>query len=412
MTDQEAADPPLDLVSRFAELTGDRSGVSTFARYVWQTKQAVRLWLTCLSSESPPSYVVCEHLEDIALVYPDRIRFLQLKTRDRGSWSAAHMCHTGLDSLMRSFNTARKAGLSKYCAFELWFEGEIPDSAETVAFVKNPASATPEIRAKLIKAGGNELWLSDFLQRLVICPGQPPRAHIDATAYLEIATLWPRLSLPDFVVIYERLLSAAEAAQRAEPSPAALRKHLAERMSSAHANDADPPVERSPALEKLRVQMLDREALLAATPPLPGEPLEKLLERLSAGSTMSPLELKLRTGGASDESVRQTQLLRAEMEIERQLLLASRDSAEDDLEALADRVLTVARAAARHLALSEVANPTAAARPAEAIASLFLSEPQRLAAIDRRKVFDRDGLLMYGFLAHLSDLCRFPWCEE
>ena len=414
MTDQDADDRPLDLASRLAELTGERSGLDTFARYFWQTKQAVRLWLTCLSSESPPSHVVCEHVEDIVLAFPDKIRFLQLKTRDRGSWSAAQMCDTGLDTLMRTFNEARKAGLSKYSSFELWLEGPIADAPDTVSFVKSPMSASAAIRTKLIKSGGNNLWLNEFLQRLEIRPGQPPRAHIDATAFLEIGALWPRLSMPEIIVIYERLLSAADAAQRAEPSPAALRRHLADRMRGTRAreNEGDESEQRSPALEELALQMLDRETLLASTPPLPGEPFERLFERLSAGSTVSPLELKLRIGGVSDESLEQTQRLRAEMEVERQLLLASRDTAEDDLDALAERVLTVARATARNLALSDVANPAAAARPAEAIASLLLSEPHRLAGIDRRKLFDADGLLVYGFLAHLSDLCRYPWRDE
>ena len=97
------------------------------------------------------------------------------------------------------------------------------------------------------------------------------------------------------------------------------------------------------------------------------------------------------------------------MEFRRQMLLASRDDAEQSLERLAQRVLTVAHATAQTIHLSAVSNPVAASRPAEAIAANLLSNPGTLGGLDNEHLFQGDGLTVYGFLSHLSDLCRYAW---
>ena len=109
------------------------------------------------------------------------------------------------------------------------------------------------------------------------------------------------------------------------------------------------------------------------------------------------------------QAIRRAQELRADMEVERQLLLASRETAEADLERLAIRVLTLADATATRIALSAASSPAAAARPAEAVAADLLSRPADLGHCDRGSLFNGDGLLIYGYLGHLSDLCRFRW---
>jgi hypothetical protein len=86
-TERQPAASRFDLLAAVAQVDADPTGVDTFRRFLWQAKQAVRLWLTCLSERGGPLFLVCEHVEDLTLVYADRIRFLQLKTRDRGSWS-------------------------------------------------------------------------------------------------------------------------------------------------------------------------------------------------------------------------------------------------------------------------------------------------------------------------------------
>ena len=90
--------------------------------------------------------------------------------------------------------------------------------------------------------------------------------------------------------------------------------------------------------------------------------------------------------GARPETVRKTQELRADMEVQRLLLLASRDSAESDLERMAVRLLTMADATAARIAMLTAANPAVAARPAEAIAVDLMSRPGDLAQCDRQSL--------------------------
>jgi hypothetical protein len=152
--------------------------------------------------------------------------------------------------------------------------------------------------------------------------------------------------------------------------------------------------------------------LVALTPPVPGEPASQLLTHLSAGTAASLLELKMRSAGANAKTIQQTKEIRADMEVRRQILLASRDTATDELEDLADRLLTVADATASRISLSAAVNPAAASRPAEAIALDLLSRPADLAQCDTGRLFNGDGRTIYGYLAHLSDECRFPWRAE
>lgn len=401
------------LLAALAVAESDPTGIETFDRYVWQAKQAVRLWLTCLSLADGPIFVVCERVDDIVLVYPSRLRFLQLKTRDRGSWSATQMGNRGIDALVRSYNAARKVGIHDIASFELWLEGPISDATDTIRFATRPSAASATLRTKIVKCGLARTHLDDFLDRLVVRPRQPSRVDIDAKALWEMGAVWPASSRPELEHIYERLLVAASAAQAAAATPASVQAHLsAAREHLDLMSDGDLPAAGTPAgdlIDPIRNQVLSRAALAGLTPPLPGESVEQLLARISAGSTASLLELKMVAAGAATATIRRAKELRADMEVERQLLLASRDTAEADLEYLATRVLTVADATASRIGFSAASNPAAAARPAEAIAADLLSRPSELGQCDRQSLLGGDGHLVYGYIGHLSDLCRFGW---
>jgi hypothetical protein len=399
----------VDLLAVLAQVDGDTTGVETFARFVWQAKQAVRQWLTCLSERSGPLFAVCEQVEDLVLVYGECVRFLQLKTRDRGSWSALAMCDRGIEALVRSYRAARAAGLHELATFELWLEGPISDAADTVAFAHSPANASKTVQSKILGHGLERAWLVDFLERLVIRHDQPTRAHIDAKAMWELGALWPALSRPELDLVYERLLTAVTAAQGAAAVPATVQAHLAAARPHIGRHLPEPNAPGGAAIDPIRNQVLSQAALLALTPPLPGESSGQLLARISAGSAASLLELKMTAAGAGVQTIRRAQELRADMEVQRQLLMASRQSAEADLEHLANRVLTMAQATATKISLSAASSPAAAARPAEAIAADLLSRPSDLGHCDRGSILDRDGQLIYGYLGHLSDMCRFAW---
>ncbi|MEV4201089.1 DUF4297 domain-containing protein [Micromonospora globbae] len=409
-TKRQQMDPAFELLTRVAEVESDPTGLATFARYVWQAKQVVRQWLTCLSEQDGPLFAVCEQVEDLALVYPEKVRFCQLKTRDKGSWSVAAMCDRGLDALVRSYRAARKARIHELCKFELWVEGAIADKADTVSFVEDPRSAERDVRAKLIASGLIRSWVDDFLQRLVIRSDQPTRAHIDAKAMWELWALWPALSRPEVEQLYERLLIAATAAQTGgSGQPGSIQAHLAAALPHVEPDLPGPDDPGGSAIDAVRDQVLSRGMLVALTPPLPGESVEQLLARISAGSAASLMELKMMTAGAGRTLIERVREMRADMEVQRQLLLASRNNAEADLERLATRVLSMAEATATRVGLSAATNPAAAGRPAEAIAADLLARPADLAQCDRHPLFDRDEHLVFGYLGHLSDLCRFSW---
>ncbi|WP_232344288.1 dsDNA nuclease domain-containing protein [Actinoplanes awajinensis] len=140
MTDakQQQPIPGLDMLIKVATVESDPTGLDTFARYRWQAKQVVRQWLTCLREQDQPLFLACEHVEDLTLVYADKVRFIQLKTRDKGSWSVAAMNDRGLDALARSYVAARKQRMHELCTFELWFEGATAGKADTEDFVQDP----------------------------------------------------------------------------------------------------------------------------------------------------------------------------------------------------------------------------------------------------------------------------------
>jgi hypothetical protein len=397
---------PEELLSALARTTSDNSGVETFARYLWQAKQAVRLWLTCLSLESGPVYVICEKVEDITLIYHARVRFLQLKTKDRGSWSAKAMCDEGLDSLLRSYLQARETGLHSLATFELWLEGPVASTTETLVFVTDPTRASTAVREKLLGNGGEPEWLDDFLGRLVINAKQPSQGHIDAVAIREIACLWPSLSKDELDTLYRELLQAATDAQAAQCMPSRHLQVAAALDESSGQAVWDP---EAIAWDPLRPQILSREAVMTLCPPLPGESLSQILARMEQGTAASLMELKMTIAGAREETISEVQAFRAEMEVQRQVILASQQDPESSLERLARRVLTMANATARTIQLASVTNPVAASRPAEAIAVQLLSRPSELGNLDNERLFHGDGLLLYGFLGHLSDLCRYSW---
>ena len=387
----------------------DPAGTATFNRYVWQAKQADRQWITCLSDQDGPLFVVCEHTEDLVLVYQDKLRFLQIKTKDRGSWSASVMGDEGIDSLARSYAAARAVGIHEIATFELWLEGPISNDSDTVKFVQNPSTAVKSVRDKIIKNGVKNEWMTDFLLRLVISPDQPTRAHIDAKVIWELGAIWPALSRPELDALYERLLTAAENAQASTASSATVQRHLASARGTFSRDLPSSSEPNATGIGPLRNQILSHSTLIALTPPLPNESIERLLKRMSTAPGSSLLELKMTAGGAREERIRQAQELRADMEIKRQLLLASSENAHIKLEQTAAKLLAMAGATATKFAMSAVSNPAVAARPAEAIAADLLSRPADLAQCDLAQCFGGDGQLIYGYLCHLSDTCQFRW---
>lgn len=390
-----ADDPPADNLAILSKMGGDTSGPETFGRYVWQAKMAVREWLNCLTSGGPVA-VVCEKVEDIVVV-SGHLTFVQLKTRDRGSWSAVDVCSPGkgLDALVRSFKLAKVSGALDRSTFELWLEGPEAPQKATRSFFSDPSSASTDIRKRVRALGLTPQQTTKFLSKLSIRPNQPARSTIDAVILRSIGAIWPSMSAQQMDELYASLLAAAEKRQTASPIGGAGRSPL---------SDALAQKESDLLLKALESQTLTRTSLADLTPPLPGESDASLLVRARAQSRTA-LELKLLRAGASASTVQQAVELRANAEVKRQLKVAAGTSSRS-FEALAQRLLTTSRASAERSIFSGL---RAQARSADFVTADLLSKPTELAHLDRDRLFEQDYELVFGYLCQLSDECRFGW---
>ncbi|WP_433539384.1 hypothetical protein ACQPZK_17285 [Micromonospora sp. CA-249363] len=277
----------------------------------------------------------------------------------------------------------------------------------TVNFVNDPATADSEVRNKLVTHGLNRRWINDFLSRLVIRHNQPTQGQMDAHAIYEMGSIWPDMSMSELETIYIRLLETATTAQEAGSLPPTISAILSQAKNALADHGEAPDSECIPAA--ISRQTLSREMVRALTPPLPSEPLESLTRRLSTGAGVSMLELKMRAGRAREETIQEAKYYRAEMEVQRQLLIAQRVDAQESLEGLSRRTLSLARAVASQARMSAAANPVQGHREAEFIATGLLSRLADLSYCDHDKLFGGNPFHVYGYLAHLSDKCDFPW---
>ena len=84
-----------DLVRALEEAgPGDTTGTDTLERYLYQFKVAVLRWLGTLALDVE-CWLVCEFVDDITLVTGKEIVFCQVKTRDRGAWTASKVLQSG-----------------------------------------------------------------------------------------------------------------------------------------------------------------------------------------------------------------------------------------------------------------------------------------------------------------------------
>jgi hypothetical protein len=111
---------------------GDTSGSETFARYLYQCKVGVQRWLATIEAPED-AFLLCEFVDDVTTVTSAEVCFAQVKTRDRGAWTAARVLAAGggIDALVRSFNLANAAETVPPIRLELILEGPegpLPDT--------------------------------------------------------------------------------------------------------------------------------------------------------------------------------------------------------------------------------------------------------------------------------------------
>lgn len=397
---------PTSLATAMSGAPTDTSGIDTFNRYVWQAKLALILWLTCLKDRSYPVAVVCERIDDVVVLYEDRLRFIQLKTRDRGSWSAIKICTEGygIDALVRSYLAARSVKVHDVSVFELWLEGPMASAKQTANFFTDPRTAPTDLRNRIVALGLPKAQVSDFLKRLVIVPNQPARAYIDSVILQNIGALWPSLTSPEMQDLFDSLIALVAAAQGGHVTLG--HKRFLDEVSTA-GDDQEFDARCVSAIAALGVQTLTRDQLRTATPPLPTESDDELLQRLAAGTSATALELKMRRAGVMEGHIQTAQNLRATAEFKRQTLLAASEENADALDRLSNRLLTYASAVASRGVLLAAGNPAMASRPGQYIMDEILSSPSDVIALDGNEFFDRDTSMLFGLICQLSDECKF-----
>lgn len=393
-TSEESA-LPTDSMETFVNLPSDPTGTVTFERFLWQTKLAVRTWLTTLTSGGPVA-VVAEHVEDLVVVEAAVLRFAQLKTRDKGSWSAKAVTAPGhaVEKLVASYKLAKAQGILDQSKFEVWLEGPQAEAKQTTTFFADPSGADEEIKKRIRGFGIKGAELTDFLSRLTITCYLPSRQSIDAVVQRSIGAAWPHLTFHQVELLYERLLDAASSAQASAEPPASMRRALKA------AGTAD--MEHDGTWAPIARQTLHRNQLRPLCPPLSAETNEELLARAAAGhATM--LELKLVRAGASAETIAAAIGARADAEIASTLARSSGRATEEDLEVVADRILILAGS------MATLSASTPGPSPAESVFHGLMSRPADVLSTDPTAVFNGDQRLLVGELCNLSDQCKFGW---
>ncbi|MFF2027089.1 hypothetical protein ACFVW2_35595, partial [Streptomyces sp. NPDC058171] len=347
-----------------------------------------------------PVAIICEQVDDVVHVFTERYLFEQLKTKDRGSWSASSVSTKkgGLDSLVRSYNAARGAGLHTTSTFQLSLEGSMATGKATGDFFSNPTTADKKVQAALVTHGLPKGQVKDFLSRLRIVSGVPSRATIDAVLEQTVGALWPSLSYPERQAILVRLVTAAETAQ-AHDEPA---------ISMVGSFRADSYSVAEDGLSATPNQVLTRQGLIDLTPPMPSSSREEILHRLRKGEATSALELKMLAAGASSETIEKAKSLRAQADIKRQEAISGGGHGEDALHDLEDRALMLAESVAAKVQL-HASVPGVGGRPAEFVFGELMSNLSSLASLDDEKVMSGKALLMVGLVCQVSDECRFWW---
>lgn len=385
-----------DDIAALATIKADDTGTVTFQRFEWQAKLAVRSWLQLLTNAAIVA-VVCEHIEDLVVAETTGFLFAQLKTRDKGSWSAAKICAKdhAINRLAQSYLLAESAGIAHVSRFEVWLEGPPAEDKETNAFFTDPTMAATATKRKIQAFGLSSAKVRRFLGSLSVRCNQPPRQAIDAVVIRTIGALWPALTMAEVEHLYEILLSTAKAAQAADPPSLS----LMEALSAAHKEPTE-----SPAWEPVALKLLTRSHLAALCPPVPAETNPDLLQRAATGEA-SMLELKLARAGASTATIQSALLARADADVFATVGRASGTITAAAEQALDVRLLTTAES----LKALAASNAGTVKRPAELIYHNLMSNAANTSALDTDSLYGKDHRLVVGHLCAVSDQCRFAW---
>lgn len=360
-------------------------------------------WLETLLDDGPLA-VYAEHIEDILIEYPNRLVFIQVKTRSASArnWTCDSMCADGggIHSLGRAYAVAREVP----CTFELHLEGPVSPSKPTADFITACTNADTKLRATIQKLlteamerDATYAELEDFLSRLTVRTNIPGQQSIDDRCIILLGGLAPDITVAAVCHIFGQLVQTVENAQDAtgtfqpgtSSGTAFLQAQLRHLLHDAPSREVDIACKR-----------LSREDLLSVFPFTRTPHAFLLIERSLADEPMTALEEKLRAAGASDWVVRRARELRAMSETRRFELLGGPVSRIPLLDDLCTRVLLHAESRAQ---LCKTRG--------ESVNDLFahLASESGIEDSDQSALFNSDRVALLGLLCCLSDECRFGW---
>lgn len=392
------------LVALGSTVSPDVSGSVTFGKYRYQAKVAALLWISCLQQDGPIA-VVCEHVDDLVLVWEQRLEFRQVKTRipGRASWTFNEVCKDGggVDSLIRSriaFN-GRSEGSEVRDSYSLWLEGAASLKEPTAGFFARPSSVSGNHKRKVValakavakdqKKDISDAEISAFLDALVILPNRVNEQDIDNMVLAALAKALPNTRVVHVLSALEKILQRAEDAQEGT-------------LVTREAQDFMRAVGLAPANEPspLERQTLTKAELIDILPDDPVLGHAHLSALLTSGKPISNLRRKLMLACASQEVQIEAAALQSTADSRRLELLASSITAEESLAALAEELLDHGRTVAmRH------ANHTT---PGQQVFIDLKLDRMMLKQLDVDNLFThRHGQL--GYLCCLSDECEYSW---
>lgn len=375
----------------------DDAGFETLGRYVYQAKVIFAFALQCGLGGSIRS-VIPEHIEDCCLELAGSWRFLQIKSRDTGTWTLSDLLAEGgpLRSLLRAYLATRHLDAT----YELFLEQ--PLSRHGISrLLENDATRTSEEVVTAIVDGldVSKEVAETFVQRLRVKPDLPARSYIDDVNLRLILAQRPTLSYALALEIYRRLLDAIVSAMSGERM---------EQPWPLYAVSDDGP--RSDAEARLRAKKLSASQLNELVPELTSAPSGLLTRAVQSESRLpSVMEQKLLAAGATDQIVDDAKDLRAralEAQFERLALSGAESgnypSTDEALHEVQRKLLLHAHAACG------VHAPKAAPAP-HVWDHLLTSLISSAATIDPDAIFHKSPYVLLGALCELSDQCHVGW---
>lgn len=377
---------PIDIVAP------DDSGSDVLRRFTYQEHVAARSVLAMLADGTTIQHVTCEHIEDVVVAHKldDGLLwdFRQVKTRDNPeAWGLTELLSSGaLKSLWRTHKTLVGVDLTYRLTAAL--EGPLDPADEALSRLACGAGAQDATCiarvARHLKASDEDL--GPYLQRVRV-EALPRRGRLVEKILLAMGELAPKVTTGVQRAVYEAVLARIHEAMQGtlgqewprylglEPEGVFVRKRIS---NSSIADLAQ------------RLHNPDHVLLSAFT------------ERVDTLETN--LVRKMRTGGASPDTIEDAQYLRAQADYrhleEESLGIWLGEKAANDVDT---RLLLTARRVERRHADTTV-------RPADRIFDELSSELTTHAQLlDPRSLYAQEGFLLMGRACAKSDECHFAW---